>query len=213
MRIVAISDTHTKHNQFDIPDGDVLIHAGDFTSRGKQKEIRRFNNFLGTLPHKHKVVIAGNHDFALENEPELAEPMLTNCTYLRDSSIVIEGVKIYGSPWQPEFFNWAFNLPRGEPLKEKWEQIPDDTDILITHGPPYGILDKTARGEHVGCEELIKIVLKKKPAYHIFGHIHEAAGEIKQDGIHFINASLLNLQYKPAFAPTVFDIQTQTEVI
>jgi len=91
--------------------------------------------------------------------------------------VIIEGVKFYGSPWQPRFFDWAFNLDRGEEIKKKWDLIPMDTDVLITHGPPYGILDLTHEGEKVGCEELMKAVLRVQPKIHIFGHIHEAYGE------------------------------------
>jgi Icc-related predicted phosphoesterase len=207
MRFVVISDTHKQHWKVDVPDGDVLLHAGDFTSRGHYDEIKDFSAFLESLPHQHKIVIAGNHDMTFESAPEVAQAHLQGCVYLQDESIVIEGIKIYGSPWQPEFFNWAFNLKRGQELREKWALIPDDVDILMTHGPPMGILDKTAHGKHVGCEELLEAIETRAPAYHIFGHIHEAYGQTKVNETHFINASTCNLRYKPNHAPVVFDFE------
>jgi predicted phosphohydrolase len=130
MRLVLISDTHQRHDQLTVPDGDVLVHAGDFSTRGGVEEVARFNAWLGTLKHKHKVVIAGNHDFLFEREPTLARSMLTNVTYLEDSGVTIEGLRFWGSPWQPRFFDWAFNLERGAPLTEKWNLIPTGVDVL-----------------------------------------------------------------------------------
>ncbi len=114
-RIVAISDTHSRHNQFvDLPEGDILIHAGDATVQGKFDEVVEFNRWLGTLPYKHKIFVAGNHDFLFEKSPEMARALMSNAYYLQDSFVVLEGLKIYGSPWQPRFHDWAFNLDRGE---------------------------------------------------------------------------------------------------
>lgn len=205
MRIVAISDTHGKHWDIDVPEGDVLIHAGDFTTRGKPEEIQDFSAFLEQLSHPHKIVIAGNHDLSFEYAPEEARSALQHCTYLEDESIEIEGVQIYGSPWQPAFFDWAFNLPRGAALREKWEAIPDDTDLLVTHGPPMGILDRTLRGKHVGCRDLFELVRERKPACHIFGHIHEARGQIRHGPTQFINASICTIRYKPTNPAVVLD--------
>ncbi len=125
-------------------------------------EIEEFNQWFSSLPHKHKIFVAGNHDWLFETNNSYARSLLNkNIIYLQDSSIEIEGLKIYGSPWQPRFFDWAFNLMRGAELAEKWKMIPDDTDIFITHGPPNGILDAVPREyfvENTGCEELIKKV-------------------------------------------------------
>ncbi len=211
-RIVAISDTHSRHNQFGLlPDGDILIHAGDATVQGKFDEVIEFNRWLGTLPHKHKIFVAGNHDFLFERSPDLARVLLTNAQYLLDSFVVVEGLKIYGSPWQPRFFDWAFNLDRGAALRRKWDQIPADTDVLITHGPPHRILDGvidrwTGTFEAVGCEELLPVVQRIKPRVHIFGHIHAGYGQIEQDGVRYINASNCNEQYKIVNAPIVLDL-------
>ncbi|KAL4217095.1 Metallophosphoesterase mpped2 [Mactra antiquata] len=167
IRFVCISDTHTQIERVPgiVPDGDVLLHAGDFTNVGKFGEIVDFNTFLGKMPHKVKIVIAGNHDMSFDDDMfekrhdhlhnfglnvkdvkeklkghgvETVKELLTNCVYLEDSSIDVCGIKIYGSPWQPEFCDWGFNLPRGEMCLEKWDLIPINTDILITHGPPIG---------------------------------------------------------------------------
>ncbi|MBS1809238.1 MAG: metallophosphoesterase [Acidobacteria bacterium] len=211
-RIVAISDTHSRHQQFmDLPAGDILIHAGDATVRGELEEITEFNRWLGTLPYKHKVFVAGNHDFLFERWPEVARAIMTNAHYLQDEFVMLDGLKIYGAPWQPRFFNWAFNVDRGPKIRRKWERIPDDTDVLITHGPPHGILDVvsdrwTGKAESVGCEELLPIVQQIKPRAHIFGHIHSSYGQITQHGTEFINASSCNEAYKIVHPPIVIDL-------
>ena len=208
MRIVAISDTHARHRAIpDVPAGDVLVHAGDLTSVGKPEHVQEFNTWLGELPHPHKVVIAGNHDFPFERAPASVEPLLTNCVYLRDSAIVIEGVTFYGSPWQPAFMDWAFNPERGEELRKKWELIPDGTDVLITHGPPAGHGDTTTRGACVGCVDLMEAVLRVKPRLHIFGHIHEGAGVTEADGTRFANASSVTERYEPTNPAIVIDLE------
>jgi predicted phosphohydrolase len=206
LRVICLSDTHSRHDEIDVPPGDILIHAGDFTIAGAIEEIAAFNRWLGTLPHVHKVIIAGNHDLIFQDSPALARSLITNATYLEDSHTVCEGLKIYGSPWQPWFMDWAFNLPRGRALEEKWELIPPDTDILVTHGPPFGILDDVPRSEHVGCEALLDAVQWVKPLLHVFGHIHYSYGVAEQWGIRFCNASVCDEAYRPVNEPLVFDI-------
>jgi len=208
VRIVCISDTHTLHSQIPsaIPDGDVLIHAGDLTNMGDLKDVVDFNDWLQSLPHPYKIVIAGNHDFCFEQDAKNAEARLTHCTYLLDSSVKIEGLVFYGSPWQPRFFDWAFNLDRGAPLAAKWAEIPENTDVLITHGPPHCVFDRTSRGENTGCEDLLQRVRELKPRLHVFGHIHEAYGMREIDGIIFVNASICTLAYEPVNAPVVVDL-------
>lgn len=224
-RLVLISDTHRQHKSITLPEGDILIHAGDFTNSGTLKEIVEFNDWLGTLDYSIIICVAGNHDRMFERARETAEFTLSNATYLRDSSVTIDGVKFYGSPWQPEFgWDWAFNLPRGDKLAQKWAEIPEDTDVLITHGPPYGIGDEAARfeympkgslgerrirqpkGEHVGCKELLKRIEVVKPKLHVCGHIHEAWGKIERDGTIFVNASCCTLDYKPTNKPIIVEI-------
>lgn len=207
MRIVLISDTHNQHDGLALPDGDILIHSGDFSGRGRVDEVQRFMDWFGRRPHRHKVLIAGNHDFLAEKDPTAFAQMIPdNVTYLNDSGVEIEGLKIWGSPIQPWFFDWAFNRQRGAEIAKHWALIPEDTDILVTHGPPYGILDKTDDGKLVGCEELIKVVERIRPKVHVFGHIHEAHGSLVKDGTHFVNASVLNLRYMLVWEATVVEV-------
>jgi predicted phosphohydrolase len=188
-----------------IPDGDVLIVAGDISSDGSKQGTQVFNTFLGRQPHKFKLVIAGNHDWFLYKHD--GYEILYNAIYLQDEEVVIEGVKFYGSPYQPEFLNWAFNLRRGLPLERKWKEIPADTDVLITHGPPHGILDLAPDDkEHVGCEDLLKRVYEVKPKVHVFGHIHDCHGREDRDEIIFVNASTCTEKYEPINPAIVVDI-------
>ena len=206
MKLVLISDTHFRHDAIDVPDGDLLIHGGDFTARGNLEDVEQFNDWLGSLPHRHKIVVAGNHDFCFERQPEAARAHLTNGIYLEDETVTVDNVKIYGSPWQPWFCDWAFNLPRGEALRRKWELIPQDTEILVTHTPPHGVCDLTAGGEHTGCVELIEAVKRVSPRLHVFGHIHETAGTEQIADTTFVNASICNLRYQPVNAPVCLEI-------
>ena len=205
-KIIFLSDTHGKHDFVDVPKGDVLIHAGDISSRGHIHEVKAFISWFAKQPHPYKIFIGGNHDFYLENQPDaFAEIIPDNCIYLNDSSCKIEGIKIWGSPITPWFHDWAFNRQRGEDIQKHWDLIPDDTDILITHGPPYGILDKTFQFKKVGCENLLEKIREVKPKIHVFGHIHEGYGQKQIDDTLFINASTLNLIYRIAHKPVVVD--------
>ncbi|CEG45970.1 Phosphoesterases [Plasmopara halstedii] len=227
LRVVCISDTHTKHRRIqNLPDGDVLLHCGDFTNRGTHDEIRDFNDWLGTLPHRHKVVIAGNHDVSMDaveydqhwdkafrhmeyNDPSLSRALLTNCTYLENRSIVIEKIKFYGSPMTPLISGraGAFHLARGFADQQHWNKVPANVDVLVTHGPPYGILDLTVTGHHVGSETLLRETLSRiRPRYHVFGHIHEAYGATRVGNTVFVNAATSTLLTKPYHAPIVLDI-------
>lgn len=206
MKFVCISDTHCKHDHIEVPEGDVLIHAGDSTGRGSFDDLKNFGEFLSRMSHRYKVVISGNHDFCFQTDRSASKAVLGEAIYLQDSGIEIEGLKIYGSPWQPWFFDWAFNLQRGPEIKKVWDKIPENTDILITHGPPMGILDKTRGGDHAGCEELLKAIKRINPSYHIFGHIHEGYGVYERGATTFINASTCDVGYQPINPPIVFDI-------
>lgn len=204
MRLVCLSDTHLLHDRIAIPEGDVLLHAGDFTMGGTVSEVREFMAWYGSLPHRHKILIAGNHDFLFENDPVAARRLIPEGVhYLEDSGTEIDGVRFWGSPWQPWFFDWAFNLPRnGLELREKWWMIPAETDVLITHGPPHGMLDRVHDGTPVGCEELAAAIPRLDLRLHLFGHIHEGYG---RSGI-FVNASNCDLRYRAVNPAVVVEI-------
>lgn len=209
--LVCISDTHGLHNSIieKIPDGDFLIHAGDITNHGELYQLKSFNEWLGNLPHRHKIVIAGNHDFCFENlRKEEARKCLTNCHYLENDQLTIEGLKFYGSPIQPWFFNWAFNKERGEDIRRYWDEIPDDTNVLITHGPVYNLLDTVPDGSKVGCKDLKKRIkdLKFLKA-HIGGHIHCSAGIKKVKKVQYVNAAICDERYSPCQPPRVIKIK------
>lgn len=207
MKFVAISDTHGQHRSLELPKGDCLLHGGDVGKMGTELEIRNFLDWFAAQDFEYKIFIAGNHDFYFEkaSEKEINEIIPKNVIYLNDSGIEIEGIRIWGSPVQPWFFDWAFNRQRGPEIDEHWLLIPDDTAILVTHGPPQGILDLTARNDNAGCADLLKRVEAVKPKFHIFGHIHEAYGVEKIEETTYINASVLNLKYQLVNAPVVFE--------
>lgn len=207
MRFVAISDTHGKH-QFELPEGDVILHAGDMSSRGLKAEIERFLDWFSSLDYRYKIFIAGNHDFFFEQAPqtEIEAMIPENLIYLNDSGVEIEGIKIWGSPIQPWFYDWAFNRQRGPDIQKHWDLIPEDSDIVITHGPVFGILDRTASGQVVGCEDLLPVIQRIAPKVHLCGHIHEAYGTRQVGETLFINASILDLRYTIAHTPVVFDV-------
>jgi Icc-related predicted phosphoesterase len=202
--IVIISDTHGFHQSVDIPEGDILIHAGDLTHHGEIEEVVKLNDFLGTLPHPKKIIIAGNHDFCFERDSEACRASLTNAIYLQDQAVVVEGIRFYGSPWQPWFYDWAFNLQRGPEIRTKWDLIPEDTDVLITHAPPFRHGDRTMMGERVGCQDLLEVVKQVKPKVHIFGHIHEGYGLTRNENTLFINASICDETYQPRNDPVTY---------
>lgn len=210
MKFVHASDIHMQFKDLELPDGDCLIISGDALNYGDTKELIKFNTWLGQIKHryKHIIFVAGNHDRALERYPD-ARNLITNATYLQDEEVTIEGIRIYGSPWQPEFCNWAFNLPRGPEIKHKWDLIPEGIDILITHGPPKGVRDFVLRPngamESLGCQDLLEAVIRVKPKYHLFGHIHYANGVESLVGTTFINSAMCDERYNPRQPAHVFE--------
>lgn len=210
MKITFISDTHTLHDQLtqDLPGGDLLIHSGDLMSSGYSvEELINFCEWFDSIPnYKCKIFIAGNHDRIFQIDPIFSKEIYTkykSIIYLQDESYTFEGVKIYGSPWQPEFYNWAFNLQRnGVDLEEKWSWIPNNTDILITHGPVHGYVDTVkGRTDHLGCEKLRERINVIKTKIHCCGHIHSGYGYSYNESTHFLNASVLNERYDYQNAP------------
>lgn len=207
MRILCISDLHQLHKKLTLTECDVLVIAGDVCSSGEIWELESFVSWLSSQSDKFSkvILVAGNHDRCLERTRVLAINILKNALgdkieYLQDSECVIDGIKFYGSPWQPRFNNWAFNLDRGESLRQMWDNIPDDVNVLITHAPPFGIGDMT-NNNHVGCLDLLsKLRTLNSLFLHVFGHIHSGAGNYISEAIpnvHFCNASVCTEQYEP----------------
>lgn len=204
MRIVALSDTHGYHDEVDVPDGDILIFAGDMCGHSTIDSVEEFGYWMDTLPHEHKIYIAGNHDWPFVNQKERAKNRV-NAIYLEDGFTIINGIKIYGSPWTPEFCGWAFMKLRGNDIKAKWDLIPEDTDILVTHGPPMNFMDDV-RGEHCGCRDLKDAVERVMPQHHCYGHIHESYGSDQCGVTQLHNVSICDGVYDPRNAPVVFDV-------
>ncbi|MFO0601351.1 MAG: metallophosphatase domain-containing protein [Myxococcaceae bacterium] len=202
MRIVAVADTHNHHAELQVPDGDLFIHAGDLTNRGTRAELERVADWMRALPHRHKVFIAGNHDFLFQDEPEQARALFEGVTYLLDSEVTVGGVRVWGSPWQPWFHDWAFNLHRGAPLDAVWKKIPAGVDVLVTHGPPLGYGDLVYREERVGCEDLLRHLPRVGAKLHLFGHIHEDRGEWQLGKTRIVNCTT----GEGEFPPTVIDL-------
>ena len=236
MKVVCISDTHTFGERIVVPDGDVLVHCGDHTFRGNYGEVRAALKWLESLPHAHKVIIAGNHDFyfderfpnghhfrdwTIDRKGTVAELLaeFPSVTYLQDEAVTIDGVKFYGSPWQPAFYGWAFNFPEGDGYVaaiQKWAEIPDDVEVLITHGPPAGILDAVYswNGDNrAGCPALRERVEQlAKLRLHAFGHLHESYGRMDtehrygQPAASFVNCAINTREYEPTNAPIVVEL-------
>jgi predicted phosphodiesterase len=236
MKITLISDTHAKHNQLngDLPGGDLLIHSGDFMTSGynPMEAVMFFQWFDAIDNYDTKILIAGNHDRWMQNDSKEARSLLSEyyktIEYLEDEDLVLyfdgpngdypeDNVRIYGSPWQPEFYNWAFNLPRnGEELKAKWDAIPDNTDILITHGPAQTYLDTSGAPYNtplLGCELLKERIELINPKIHVCGHIHGGYGYYFNGHTHFFNASILNEQYNYTNLPFNFEWDQTTNEI
>lgn len=208
MIIDCISDLHGSFPK--LAGGDLLIVAGDLTARDEPKQHIDFLWWLADQDYKKVVLIAGNHDGYYEKSLNKIEFTTYGVTYLQDSGCEFEGLKIYGSPWTPEFCNWHFMLPReSDELKAKWDLIPNDTDILITHGPSYGILDTTCqfptKFDRCGCPLLREAVERVKPRLHVFGHIHWSHGQVllKHEGPNTIcvNAAYMDEDYQPVNKP------------
>lgn len=228
MRIIVISDTHGRHNNMtyhvenfiDKNQDTYLIHAGDISNVGEETDVTKFVHWFQNLKgFSSKIFIAGNHDLSFENKEPWLHHLIndenlsqSDCYYLEDSFMTITDpefstpIKIYGSPWQPRFFDWAFNVDRDK-IHVYWEKIPEDTSILITHGPVNGMVDKVInRSEHLGCKSLYEHILRVKPKIHICGHIHSGNGAIETNDTVFINASICTEQYKPIQKPIIVDL-------
>lgn len=220
LKIVAISDTHNDHNELDIPECDILIHAGDATGKGYEYEVKRFAKWFQAQPARHKIFVPGNHELYFDHLlPNSKSWFNDNCPdghLLIDQTIEIEGVVIHGSPVQPWFFDWGFNRARNygesiqrhiKEIKPHWDMIPNNVDILVTHGGPRGILDYAPRGGHVGCDELLARVKVVTPDLHFFGHIHEGYGQHHENGTNFYNVAICDGYYQPINPITVVEYE------
>lgn len=215
MKVCCISDTHEMHERLQIPPCDLLVHAGDITFHGNPERVRDFDRWCHTLIEagitKGAVCIAGNHDFVFEQKPALGRSCLKTVQYLEDSCTAIAGIRIYGTPWQPWFYDWAFNLKGEDELKKKFDLIPPNLDILICHSPPAGILSHNAEGEDCGSTSLLETIYRVRPRLVVFGHIHESYGVEVHDGITFVNASVCTLEYEPVNLPVVVELDILRE--
>jgi Icc-related predicted phosphoesterase len=215
--IDVLSDTHGWHKKCECEGGDIILHAGDASSRGTRQEMLNFFDWYGKQKYDHRIFVPGNHDWECEDEPEEMKKACeeNGIILLNDSGVTVKGVKIWGSAVQPTFCDWAFNRDRGPKIQKHWDLIPKDTEVLITHGPPAGILDMTtyASGdprEGVGCDNLLKTMEKLNVRLHVFGHIHEARGITYKKETTYINAAFLDRMYYPqAKRP----IRAQREVV
>jgi hypothetical protein len=204
MRIVAVADTHLFHDDLRVPDGDVLVHAGDLCRGGSLAELARALAWLRALPHATKILVAGNHDWAFAREPAAARALAREgVVYLEDAGAEVGGLRVWGSPWQPAFHDWAFNLPRGPALAEKWGQIPPGLDLLVTHGPPEGVGDRSSTGGRTGCADLRARVAGVRPRVHLFGHIHEDGGAWAVGPTLFVNCTTWECERRT----TVFELE------
>jgi Icc-related predicted phosphoesterase len=225
-RVVVVSDTHELHTSLTpgvMPNGDILVHCGDFTNDGREPFISSFARWLERQPYNHKVVISGNHDLLFEKDPDLAVGILRELCpgvhYLNESGVEIMGLKFWGSPWTPEVpphistMTWGFAKKRGQ-LKEHWDKIPKGLDVLVTHGPPYGGLMGSLGGtlndgQDVGDTELRDAILEKRPRVHLCGHIHPGYGNRIYKGIRFVNAALYRMDviHYLSKRPQIFDLE------
>lgn len=210
MKLVCISDTHEQEEGVVLPEGDVLIHAGDITYRGAIPALAKFAHWLKEQPFKHKIVISGNHDFCFQNSNHNVAVNLireAGAIYLQDSGVEIDGINFWGSPWQPWFHNFAFNLMRGKLIAAKWTLIPESTNVLITHGPIKNVLDEVPGGERAGCADLAQRLTElPNLKVHICGHIHNGYGTMQLANVQFVNASSCTEAYKPTNPPIVIEV-------
>ena len=208
MRLVVIGDTHGKHEELGVLEGDVLIHCGDFCDgfRKDPRDVENIDAWFAKQQVELILCVGGNHDFGAEERIENGEPIFEHAVWLMDEAHEHRGVKFFGSPWVPHLQGWAFYLSEVE-LREKWSLIPDDTDVLITHTPPGGILDQPrSRQINCGCEHLLRRVRKVRPRFHLFGHNHASAGLEKDGPTTFVNASVVDSKLEVVRGALTFDI-------
>lgn len=217
MRITILSDTHGHHSRVTVPPGDVLVHAGDYSSRGELDDTVAFLRWYAQHPHRFKVLVSGNHDRISDVQSGLFRELLAEyapgVTYLQDSGVEIGGLRFYGSPYTPTFFDWYNMRDRGAPIRAHWDLIPDNTDVLVTHGPPHGQLDWSDYGmEPAGCRDLYEAILRVRPRVSCHGHLHLQGGQtvdlFHDDGTKttVVNAAICDENYHPSRQPITLDL-------
>ena len=206
MKAVVLSDNHTNYD-FETPEGDILIHCGDFTFHGNPKEMEKFKNYLKKQPHEHKLFIFGNHE-KVEKEITYWREYLedgTGAKCIHEKAYGIGDLNFFGSSYTPQFMNWGF-MQDEETRERYWENMIEGMDVLVTHGPPMGIMGKIEDGTEIGCEYLRKFVDRVKPKYHFFGHNHAGAGVTSRNGTLFVNAAILTEHYQKSKPPIVVNL-------
>lgn len=207
MKVVFISDSHTLHDRLTLPNGDLLIHGGDFCGQGSLREAQAFFAWLELQPHPYKIVIAGNHDRCAEDSPQEFRALIPpSVIYLENDGVEIEGISIWGSPVTPWFYDFAFNRQRGPDIDRAWQRIPEELHVLVTHGPPQGVLDLTTRQVEAGCADLRRRVVDTRPRFHLFGHIHEGYGAARLGTTICYNGSVVDERYNLCNAPIEFEL-------
>lgn len=212
--LVCISDTHGEHDSVVLPEGDILVHAGDVTAHGTENDLIAFLDWFGGRDFRHRLFVAGNHDTFPERSPVRAARWAREAgvIWLNDSGCELDGLSFWGSPITPRFQDWAFMRNPGADIEAHWALIPEQVDVLVTHGPPHGILDQVERPggllENTGCPSLLATLQRVRPAVHLFGHIHEGHGLVERAGTSYYNVSTMNRGYRIANAPVVIEIES-----
>lgn len=218
MKIVAISDTHCRWQKLVIPECDILISAGDYSFRGEPHVVRNFHEWLDEQNAAHIISVQGNHETWVEKNfgaaRDIAREACCAVHFMEEGPLEIEGIKIWCAAITPWFMDWAWNVHRGPDIKRHWDLIPEDTNILITHGPPHGILDVVPHidgspKERVGCHDLKDRIAIVKPDIHIFGHIHHSHGEHHEGSTSYYNVSICDELYSPTNPVTVIEYELE----
>ena len=207
MRLVVVSDTHGQHEALGCLEGDVLIHCGDFCDgfRRDPRDVEAVDSWFAKQRFDLVLCVGGNHDFSAEDRVGNGGPVFEHAVWLQDQVHIHREIKFYGSPWLPHLEGWAFYLT-SEALREKWSMIPGDTNVLITHTPPFGILDQPRSQQHCGCPHLLERVEAVKPRFHVFGHNHASAGVQDRGATTFVNASIVDSSFNVARSAVILDL-------
>ena len=206
LRLFVIADTHGLHRSLELPPGDAIIHCGDFSHFGNKRIALDFITWYRSLDYPQRILTGGNHDQFAASEPETFRQLLGDqIEFLQDSGTTIGDLSVWGAPWQPNLEGWAFGLAAGAPMRQHWDLMPNDIDILITHTPPKGTLDHNRNGQSLGCAELTQKISEVQPQLHAFGHVHASYGHVERNGTTYINAAIKGSRTNAVRAPYVAD--------